>query len=303
MTSQNSASKDDVWGRLAMPLLPDAVEWRQDGKPVQRDGKYLARFVAYVEANTVRERLDAVVPGEWDLTLSPLDTIDKMGREGVIENTLFAFKARLQVLGVVREDVGQGQDYKAAATDAFKRAAVRFGIGNELYSMPKLWIELDGDGKYAKPLEDPKTVATRKIGAKPPASGHDRSDRPEPSSSAEPRAASARSTGGSNGNKPAQGGRYPDAPFRDFLMPFGDYKKQPLSAIPDKDLRSAADWAESKGKFADLVKAAREELQYRVDAIGQGDLMAGAGAAKGAMPSSFDDFRAALEDQDDDLPF
>jgi hypothetical protein len=34
-----------------------------------RDGKYFARFVAYIEANTVRERLDAVVPGEWGLTL------------------------------------------------------------------------------------------------------------------------------------------------------------------------------------------------------------------------------------------
>ena len=68
--------------------------------------------------------------------------------------TSCSFKARLQVLGVVREDVGQGRDYKQAATDAFKRAAVRFGIAHELYSYGTNWVELDGDGKFAKPLED-----------------------------------------------------------------------------------------------------------------------------------------------------
>src|SRR4029079_10952137 len=114
----------DVWARLAAPLAGETISWRQDGKPVNRDGKFIARFVAYVEANTVRERLDTIVPGEWDLTLTPLPQI---AGEPDGEATC-SFKARLQVLGVVREDVGTGRDYKQAATDAFKRAAVRFGI-------------------------------------------------------------------------------------------------------------------------------------------------------------------------------
>ena len=45
-----------------------------------------------------------------------------------------SFKARLQILGVIREDVGTGRDYKSAATDAFKRVAVRFGVAHELYA-------------------------------------------------------------------------------------------------------------------------------------------------------------------------
>lgn len=150
----------DVWARLAGPLASETISWRQDGKPIVRDGKFLARFVAYVEANTVRERLDAIVPGEWDLTLTPLPQITTDGE------TSCAFKARLQVLGVVREDVGTGRDYKAAATDAFKRAAVRFGIAHELYSYGQNWVELDGDGKYAKPLEDPAVVYARRNGSK-----------------------------------------------------------------------------------------------------------------------------------------
>ena len=150
----------DVWARIAAPLNPNTIEWRQDGKPINRDGRFLARFVAYVEAGTVRERLDSIVPGEWDLTLSPLN--DMVAHEG--STTFRAFKARLQILGVVREDVGEGDSYKSAATDAFKRAAVRFGIGHELYQMEQLWVELDGDGKYAKPVEDPKVAYERKNG-------------------------------------------------------------------------------------------------------------------------------------------
>ena len=148
----------DVWARLAAPLPGEAISWRQDGKPVTRDGKFLARFVAYVEANTVRQRLDAIVPGEWDLTLTPLP---QLGNEPAGEATC-SFKARLQVLGVVREDVGTGRDYKQAATDAFKRAAVRFGVAHELYSYGQNWVELDGDGRYARPLEDPAIVYARK---------------------------------------------------------------------------------------------------------------------------------------------
>jgi hypothetical protein len=147
-----------VWARLAAPLPADSIFWRQDGKPTTRDGKFFARFVAYVEANTVRERLDTVVPGEWDLTLTPLPTL-------VSEDPgepVCSFKARLQVLGVVREDVGTGRDYKSAATDAFKRAAVRFGIAHELYSYGTNWVELDGDGKFAKPVEDPAVAYARR---------------------------------------------------------------------------------------------------------------------------------------------
>jgi hypothetical protein len=148
----------DVWARLAAPLASETISWRQDGKPVNRDGKFIARFVAYVEANTVRERLDTIVPGEWDLTLTPLPQI---AGEPDGEATC-SFKARLQVLGVVREDVGTGRDYKQAATDAFKRAAVRFGIAHELYSYGQNWVELDGDGRYAKPIEDPAVAYARR---------------------------------------------------------------------------------------------------------------------------------------------
>ena len=154
-----SVEKIDIWAQLSAPLPAGVISWRQDGRPVQRDGKYFARFVAYIDANTVRERLDTVVPGEWDLTLELLPTlvVDEP------EESRCSFKARLQILGVIREDVGTGRDYKSAATDAFKRAAVRFGIAHELYAYEQNWVQVDGDGRYAKPLEDPADAYARRL--------------------------------------------------------------------------------------------------------------------------------------------
>jgi hypothetical protein len=163
---ETHVEKVDLWTALAAPLPPGVISWRQDGRPIARDGRYIARFVAYIEANTVRERLDAVVPGEWDLTLELLPAV--AGLDDDANQGACSFKARLQILGVIREDVGTGKDYKQAATDAFKRAAVRFGIAHELYAYEQNWVQMDGDGKYAKPLEDPAvTYARRHARSKP----------------------------------------------------------------------------------------------------------------------------------------
>lgn len=156
--------KVDIWSELSAPLPPDSIEWRQDGRPVSRDGKHFARFVAYITANTVRKRLDSVVTGEFDSTLELLPSLSATGGDGESNDEPCAFKCRLQILGVIREDVGTGKDYKSAATDAFKRAAVRFGIGHELYDMEHLWVQMDGDGKYAKPVEDPSVAYARRFG-------------------------------------------------------------------------------------------------------------------------------------------
>jgi hypothetical protein len=148
-----------VWSKLSAPLPAGVIAWRQDGKVITRDDRYFARFVCYIDANTVRERLDSVVPGEWDLTLELLPPLS-----GSEDTEQCAFKARLQVHGVIREDVGTGRDYKQASTDAFKRAAVRFGIAHELYAYEQNWVEMDGDGKYAKPVEDPQHAYDRRYG-------------------------------------------------------------------------------------------------------------------------------------------
>ena len=161
---EQTSTTNDPWAALSAPLPTGTVAWRQDGRAIERDGKFFARFVAYVEANTVRERLDSVVPGEWNLTIELLPAVASATED--VENAdanRFAFKARLQILGTVREDVGTGKDYKQASTDAFKRAAVRFGIGHELYQLGTNWVELESGAKGARPVEDPQTAHDRRV--------------------------------------------------------------------------------------------------------------------------------------------
>jgi hypothetical protein len=160
-----TGTTNDPWAALAAPLPAGTVAWRQDGRSIERDGKHLARFVAYVEAHTVRERLDNVVPGEWNLTIELLPLVAGTDDVEGGDANRFAFKARLQILGVVREDVGTGKDYKQASTDAFKRAAVRFGIGNELYQLGTNWVELESGAKGARPVEDPQAAYERRTSA------------------------------------------------------------------------------------------------------------------------------------------
>jgi len=198
-----SMDKMDIWARIAAPVAPETISWRQDGRAIQRDGKNVARFVAYIEANTVRERLDDVVPGEWDLTLELLPAVTAL--DDSAEPAACSFKARLQILGVIREDVGTGKDYKQAATDAFKRAAVRFGIAHELYAYEQNWVEVDGDGRYAKPVEDPQAAYERRTGnrGQPTVSQRPEGDAERTSSTP----ASMMTAGDSNPGCPVCGGR------------------------------------------------------------------------------------------------
>ena len=162
---EHSSEHADLWARIAAPIALSLVQWRQNGKAKTRDGKFYAPFVAYIDAQIVRERLDLCVPGEWDLTTELLPSV-MASPDGEVNEEPIAFKARLRILGTIREDVGTGRDYKTAATDAFKRAAMRFGIGHELYTDYEiLWVQVDGDGRYAKPVEDPAHAFARKHGS------------------------------------------------------------------------------------------------------------------------------------------
>jgi hypothetical protein len=69
-------------------------------------------------------------------------------------------KCRLTVLGVSKEDVGEGDSLKAAFSDALKRAAVKFGVGRYLYRLEKQWVDYDPEkGRFTPPtLPEPEAL-------------------------------------------------------------------------------------------------------------------------------------------------
>jgi hypothetical protein len=90
--------------------------------------------VGYIDARDVAARLDSV-----GVTWSDSYTVLQMASTWVVE-------CRLTVDGITRTDVGTGdgeESAKSAYSDAFKRAAVKFGIGRYLYDLPTSWVAVE----------------------------------------------------------------------------------------------------------------------------------------------------------------
>lgn len=124
----------DIFAQLTAPFAPEEVGWK-----VQATNRDRTRglVVAYVDARTILDRLDEVVgPEGWQ------DAYEVLADRETERGRLVEVKCRLTVLGVTKEDVGEGDSLKAAFSDALKRAAVKFGIGRYLYRLEKTWVPL-----------------------------------------------------------------------------------------------------------------------------------------------------------------
>lgn len=134
------ADRELLFKRLAAPTPSEKVQWRRgDGPMKQINGQPHARWFAYVDARFVQQRLDEVACGQWQLELEPWP--DVADRHGVTEPSI---KASLTVFGDTRESIGTDSNDKAADSDAFKRAGVRFGIAADLYEYEENWVPMAG---------------------------------------------------------------------------------------------------------------------------------------------------------------
>jgi hypothetical protein len=136
-----AAREDGVAEQPKVPLIGDDGKptkdgWRKIGElfrkempSKQRKGPG-GRIFDYITARQVMDRLDTVIgPGNWATTFRVLD-LDTC-----------AVECTISVFGVYKADVGfpnnpehpEQEALKSAYSDAFKRAAVHFGIGRFLY--------------------------------------------------------------------------------------------------------------------------------------------------------------------------
>lgn len=154
-TPTQPLASPQFWTRLAQPFDPEEVALK-----VQAYSRDRSRGLVfpYVDARAVMMRLDDVAgPGNWE------DRYDTWGESG----DRVSVKCTLTILGVTKEDAGEGRDYKSAVSDALKRAAVKFGIGRYLYATPDVWADLDEQGRILEPAK----VKARILGAPAPPTG------------------------------------------------------------------------------------------------------------------------------------
>lgn len=125
------------FAKLTAPFPPDAVEWRV-GSTTQNKERGMA--LAYIDARAVMDRLDDVCgPAGWQCRYSHAEgkTICEIGIKCGDE---WVWKA----------DGGGDTDYEAekgALSSAFKRAAVRWGVGRYLYDLASPWVAITQHGK------------------------------------------------------------------------------------------------------------------------------------------------------------
>jgi Rad52/22 family double-strand break repair protein len=121
---------------LAAPFAPDRVSWRV-GSTTKDKSKGMA--LAYIDARDVMGRLDEVCgPAGWQNRYSHAEgtTICEIG---ILCADTWVWKAD----GAGDTDV---EKEKGALSDAFKRAAVRWGIGRYLYDVDSPWVLLEEKG-------------------------------------------------------------------------------------------------------------------------------------------------------------
>lgn len=109
----------DTWNILAAPIPPEHIS--------QREGHH-GKLLDYIDRPVVWARLDEAARADWLVEFQPLPL-----RTDAKDGEPYAMLCTLTINGVRREGVGQGADWKEAETDAFKRAAVHFGVGRQLY--------------------------------------------------------------------------------------------------------------------------------------------------------------------------
>lgn len=129
---------EELMEELAKPFDPDRVEWKPQATKGPR-----ALAIAYADARAYQDRLNAVAGAEWS------DDYEILAGGAVV-------LCRLTVAGVTRSDIGEApandrNTATSALSQAFKRAAVKFGIGRYLYDLPKAWVDYNPQRKRFTP--------------------------------------------------------------------------------------------------------------------------------------------------------
>jgi hypothetical protein len=141
----------ELMERLAEPFPVSAVSWKP--QTLTKD-KTRALAVAYIDARDVAQRLDEVVgPLNWavdhkmvgDQQMTGL-SIHHPDKDEWITKWDAGFVGGLDS---DKED-DQMKAIKGTASDGLKRAAVLWGIGRYLYSLPKQWVDWDEQKRQFK---------------------------------------------------------------------------------------------------------------------------------------------------------
>lgn len=132
--------------KLECPFPSSAISWRIGHKA--KDGKK-AMLLAYIDARDAMERLDRACGFEnWQCRYTLADAGLLICDVGI--RCAGEWLWRSNGAGDTQVEAEKGK-----CSDAFKRAAVLWGVGRYLYGLPSPWVAIDQYGKWDKDPELP----------------------------------------------------------------------------------------------------------------------------------------------------
>lgn len=125
---------------LSGPFSPTLIHWRigaTNGNKAQNKPATKGIPLAYLDARDVMERLDTVcTPAAWQ-NRYPFSGCCEIG---ILCGEQWVWKAN----GAGQTDI---EAEKGQFSDAFKRAAVLWGVGRYLYDLPNIWVDVEQRGR------------------------------------------------------------------------------------------------------------------------------------------------------------
>jgi len=155
--SEAGAAFSEILEELGEFFHPDEIKW----KPGSRGRDGTAQALAHIDARNVMERLDSVVGSDgWEDSYRVADSMVQIkGKNGMeeIPKTIYICTLRIRIwcqeignfIEVCKEGISDETDFdpvKGGASGAFKRAAVKFGIGRYLYEFPTQYVKMKDNG-------------------------------------------------------------------------------------------------------------------------------------------------------------
>ena len=124
----------ELYDALTAPFATDMIEWRV-GSTNKDKTKCLP--LCYIDARTVMDRLDTMCgPDGWQCNYTPGVGGSIICNIGIETTNGWLWKAD----GAGATDI---EGDKGALSDAFKRAAVRWGVARYLYDLKAPWVPLE----------------------------------------------------------------------------------------------------------------------------------------------------------------
>ncbi len=216
----------EITAALRAPFRSTEVKWRVGAKT--KGDTPRGQALPYVDARCVQDRLDDAVGVEnWKISYRASPTgVGLVAELSLRVSGEWITKEDGAFLGPIPEEFKREDgspdlkaeqnaemSVKAAYSDAFKRAAVVWGIGRYLYDVPAVWTELDNYGAIkTRPQMPDWALPESERGSQPPRGAAQAASASQPAQAAP--AASAQQSASESSAKSAQQG---DAASRVYL--------------------------------------------------------------------------------------